>query len=217
MTTRKAKLNTARLYVVLGGASASGRPAEEIAREAVLGGADIIQLRMKGADQSELVRRARSVGAVVQSLGALFIVNDDARAALDSGADGVHVGQDDLSVGEVRRIVGADLLIGKSTHSIDQAVAAGREDVDYLGFGPMFSTPTKPDYRAVGPDRIKGILGTFDQPFFAIGGIDFSTAPQVITLGASRLAVVRAVQDAADVQQAARKLKDLLIKEEIIR
>lgn len=217
MTTKKSKLNAARLYVVLGGSSAAGRPAEEIAREAVLGGADIIQLRMKGADSADLLRRARSVGAVVQGLGALFIVNDDARAALESGADGVHVGQDDLSVGETRRLVGSGLLIGKSTHSVDQAAAAGREDVDYLGFGPMFSTPTKPDYRAVGPVRIKDILGTFEQPFFVIGGIDLSTAPQVIVLGASRLAVVRAVQDATDVRQAARMLKELLIKEEIGR
>jgi thiamine-phosphate pyrophosphorylase len=215
MTTKKQWLERARLYVVLGDRSASGRPAEETAREAVLGGADIVQLRMKGAGTTELTRRARQVGAEVQRLGALFIVNDDPRAAVDSGADGVHVGQDDAPVAEVRRLVGQGFLIGKSTHSPEQAAAAGLEDADYLGFGPMFQTPTKPDYRAVGPDRIREVLGTFRQPFFAIGGIDLNTAPAVIASGASRLAVVRVVQDAADPRAAARALKDLLIKEEI--
>lgn len=217
MLTRKQKLDRATLYVVLGAASASGRPAEETAREAVLGGADIIQLRMKGARTDELTRKARAVGSVVQGLGALFIVNDDPDAAVASGADGVHVGQDDLSVAEARRRVGPGLLIGKSTHSPEQAAAAGLEDADYLGFGPMFSTPTKPDYREVGPDRIREILGSFAQPFFAIGGIDQVTAPRVLASGATRLAVVRAVQDAPDARSAARALKNLLLKEETVR
>lgn len=214
MTTRKEKLNRARLYLVLGPQSAAGRPAEEVAREAVLGGADIVQLRMKGASTDHVVRRARSVGRVVQSLGALFIVNDDPAAAVESGADGVHVGQDDLSVAEARLRVGPDLLVGKSTHSPEQAKAAAREAADYLGFGPMFTTPTKPDYRAIGPAQIGSILGAFDPPFFAIGGIDLTTAPGVLAMGAGRIAVVRAIQDAADVRAAARAFKDLLTKQE---
>lgn len=215
MTSRRAKLNEARLYVVLGASNRAGRTAEVTAREAVLGGADIVQLRVKDAERSERVRLGKAVGRVVRTLGALFIVNDDPRAAADSGADGVHVGQDDLDVQEVRRIVGPDMLIGKSTHSIDQAAAADAEpEVDYLGFGPMFATPTKPDYRAVGPDRVRGILGRVAKPFFAIGGIDLTTAPDVIAMGASRIAVVRAVQDAEDAREAARKLKELLTQQE---
>lgn len=216
MITRSEKLNRARLYVVLGAESAAGRPAEEIAREAVLGGADIVQLRMKGASTAELTRRARSVGAEMQRLGALFIVNDNPDAAAASGADGVHVGQDDLSVAEVRARVGAGLLVGKSTHSPEQALAADREPVDYLGFGPMFSTPTKPDYRAIGPEQIRALLapGAVTKPFFAIGGIDLRTAGTVLAMGAERIAVVRAVQDALDPRSAAAALKKMLLKQE---
>lgn len=214
MTTRKEKLNRARLYVVLGASSAAGRPVEEIAREAVLGGADIIQLRIKDLETSELIQKARSVGRVVRDLGALFIVNDDPIAALEAGADGVHVGQDDLSVARTRQTIGTDLLLGKSTHSVEQATAAAQEDADYLGFGPLFSTPTKPDYQAIGPDQIRSVLGKFPKPFFAIGGIDLQTAPRVLALGAERIAVVRAVQDAPDVRAAAKAFKTLLIQQE---
>ncbi len=214
MITRKEKLSRARLYVVLGPQSASGRPAEEVAREAVLGGADIIQLRMKGASTREIVRRAQSVGRAVQELGALFIVNDDPIAAAESGADGVHVGQDDWSVADARRSAGSGLLVGKSTHSPEQAKAAAREAADYLGFGPMFATPTKPDYRAIGPDQIRAILGAFEQPFFAIGGIDLAAVPGLLAMGASRIAVVRAVQDAPDIRAAAQAFKTLLAKQE---
>lgn len=214
MITRKEKLNRARLYVVLGAASTGGRPAEDIAREAVLGGADIVQLRIKGASSAELTRRAKSVGKTVRDLGALFIVNDDPAAAMESGADGVHVGQDDLGVAETRRRVGPDLLIGKSTHSPEQARFAANEDVDYLGFGPMFSTPTKPDYRAIGPDCIRVILGDVRKPFFTIGGIDLGNVSQILDRGAERVAVVRAVQDAGDVRAAAAAFKKILSKQE---
>lgn len=215
MITKKEKLKQARLYVILGGSSPAGRPAEDIAREAVLGGADVIQLRMKAVPTLELVRRAKSVGKAVRELGALFIVNDDAVAAVDSGADGVHVGQDDMSINETRRIIGPDRLIGKSTHSPEQAFAASREDVDYLGFGPLFSTPTKPDYRAIGPEQIRSVLGALSVPFFAIGGIDLHTAPRVLAFGAERIAVVRAVQDAADVRAASAAFKKLLTQQEM--
>ncbi len=179
-----------------------------------MGGADIVQLRMKGASREELIRRSRAVAKEVQGLGAIFIVNDDPVAAVESGADGVHIGQDDLGVEAARRIVGAGLIVGKSTHSPEQALAASREAVDYLGFGPMFSTPTKPDYKAIGPDQIARITGAFDVPFFAIGGIDLGTLPGVLATGAERVAVVRAVQDAADVRAAARTIKNILTNQE---
>jgi thiamine-phosphate pyrophosphorylase len=214
MITKNEKLSNARLYVVLGSESAGGRPAEAVAREAVLGGADIIQLRMKGASTGDLTRRARSVGKIVQDLGALFIVNDDVTAAIDSGADGVHIGQDDLAVTEVRRRAGFGLLIGKSTHSPAQAITASGEAVDYLGFGPMFSTPTKPDYRAIGPEQIREIDGKISKPFFAIGGISLQTAREVLRMGADRIAVVRAVQDADNVRAAAEAFKKLLTQQE---
>ena len=214
MTTRQEKLKHARLYVILGAFSAAGRPAEEIAREAVLGGADIIQLRVKDVPAAEYVRTAHRVGRVTRELGALFIVNDDPVVALEAGADGVHVGQDDLSVAQTRRLIGPGLLLGKSTHSTEQALAASREDVDYLGFGPLFGTPTKPDYAAIGPHQISTVVGAFHQPFFAIGGISLENAPRVLALGAERIAVVRAVQDAPDVRAAAEAFKKILTQQE---
>jgi thiamine-phosphate pyrophosphorylase len=140
--------------------------------------------------------------------GALFVVNDRPDVALLAGADGVHVGQDDLPPRAVRELVGDGLLIGLSTHAPAEIDAA--EGVDYIGVGPVHATPTKPGRPAVGLDLVRYAAAHARVPWFAIGGLDGATAPAVVEAGATRLAVVRAVCGAADPGAAAGSLAALL-------
>jgi thiamine-phosphate pyrophosphorylase len=133
--------------------------------------------------------------------GALLIVNDRPDLALACDADGVHVGQDDEAVDAVRRRVGPDVLIGLSTHSPEQIDAAG--DADYLGVGPVFETATKPGLEPVGVELVRYAAEHATKPWFAIGGIDAARAAEI---GAERIAVVRAIRDAADPRAAAQEL-----------
>jgi thiamine-phosphate pyrophosphorylase len=149
-------------------------------------------------------------------LGALLIVNDRALAAREAGADGVHVGQDDLSVGEARQIVGPDMLVGLSTHApseIDAAAptaADGAPLVDYIGVGPVHETPTKPGRPAVGVELVRYAAANASVPFFAIGGLNAANVRDVLAAGASRVVVLRAIADAADPELAARELRELI-------
>ena len=140
-------------------------------------------------------------------MGALFIVNDRVEAALLAKADGVHLGHEDISVKEARVLVKGSMLIGRSTHSLAEARQAQTAGADYIGVGPVFKTPTKPGYRVVGTELIRQVKSSIRIPWVVIGGIDLQTLPLVLSAGAVRVAVVRAVAGASDPESAACAIK----------
>ena len=202
---RRARLEAARLYLILDAA-----PARAVVPEALAGGVDLVQLRDKEASDEELIEVGRELRAACDAAGALLLVNDRADLALACAADGVHVGQDDEPVAELRERAGPDLLIGLSTHSPEQIAAANGSAADYFGVGPVYETATKPDVAPVGLELVRHAAAHADKPWFAIGGIDPERAPAVAAAGARRIAVVRAIRDAPDPRAAARALREAI-------
>lgn len=210
MSWKKRRLKNLLLYVVLDRETQGARDHIQVAQEAIKGGADIVQLRDKEASARELVDIGRRLREMTKKARALFIVNDRSDVAAECDADGVHLGQDDISIACARRILGEDRIIGKSTHSLEQALAACEEGADYISVGPVYKTPTKPDYEEVGLELIKEVKGNIKIPFIAIGGIDLTNIRGVLEAGATRIAVVRAVVAQDDIEEAARKLRDII-------
>jgi thiamine-phosphate pyrophosphorylase len=198
-------LERARLYFVVE-ASASDR----LLDAALAGGCDLLQLRDHEASDDELLTAAERFRAACDEHDALFVVNDRPEIALQAGADGVHVGQDDLPADRVRRLVGPELIIGLSTHSPEQFDAGLASAADYLSAGPVWPTPTKEGRPAAGLELIRHAAAVATKPFFAIGGIDAANLGEVIAAGATRAVVVRAIRDARDPQAAASALKSQL-------
>lgn len=200
-----------RLYVITTDAHGPAETAR-VAEAALRGGADAIQLRKKLMPKGEQYRLALVLRTLTRAHGALLIVNDHADLALAADADGVHLGQDDLEPAVVRRLPGfEDLLIGRSTHSLEQARQAAADGVDYLGVGPVYPTPTKPGRPAVGLELVGAVASALSLPFVAIGGLDAGNAGEAIDAGARAVAVVRAVCEAPDPCQAARAIVNLVI------
>jgi thiamine-phosphate pyrophosphorylase len=231
---RRERLAAARLYLICG-ARPGGRPLQDVLAAALAGGVDIVQLREKNLDDDELTDIARRAAALCRRRGALFLVNDRPAVARAAGADGVHVGQDDMPVATVRELVGRELLVGLSTHTAVEIDAACRHaattalgaartgpaadlaatgdnppGVDYIGVGPVHATPTKPGRPATGLALVRHAATHATLPFFAIGGIHAENAPAAIAAGARRVAIVRAIAEAADPAHAARELRALL-------
>jgi thiamine-phosphate pyrophosphorylase len=206
--TRRERLRSARLYLVIeAGAARSVVPA------ALAGGVDVVQLREKNASDSEIVAAGRELRRACDAARALFVVNDRPDLAIACGADGLHLGQEDEAVAEARQTVGPDLLIGLSTHSPAQVDAADADpEIDYLGVGPVFETATKPGLEAVGIELVGYAQAHASKPWFAIGGID---AAQAAEIGAERIAVVRAIRDAADPRAAAAALREAISREPV--
>jgi len=163
------------------------------------GGVDIVQLRAKNSTEADIEEMAAELLPLTKAEGAPFIINDFPEIALRVGADGVHVGQDDRSVWDARNVLGPDKIVGKSTHSLDQARAAAKEPVDYIGFGPLFATPTKPEYVPIGLEDIATVHRDVSLPIFCIGGIKWENAWRVLEAGASRLVIVSGILTAGDV------------------
>jgi thiamine-phosphate pyrophosphorylase len=173
------------------------------------GGADIVQLRSKALTDAALIRLGCRIRKIAEKAHKLFFMNDRLDLALATGADGVHLGQEDMPILEARKLaqqVGRKLWIGKSTHSLKQAMAAVREGADYIGVGPVFATPTKPHVMSVGLRFVKQAAMKVRIPWVAIGGIDLGNICDVTAAGATRIAVVRAIFAAQDPASAARKL-----------
>jgi thiamine-phosphate pyrophosphorylase len=212
---QRARLAAARLYLVCD-ASPGGRDLPDLLPAAIAGGVDIVQLRDKHLPDDELVVVANAARALCERLGALFIVNDRPLVAREAGANGVHVGQDDMPVAEVRELVGQDMLIGLSTHApaeIDAAAAPGPDSVpavDYIGVGPVHATPTKLGRPAVGLELVRYAAAHAPAPFFAIGGLHAGNLAEAIDAGARRAVVLRAIAEAEDPRGAARGLRNLL-------
>ncbi len=199
-----------QLYVIIDRTAVGGRALAEVAASAIRGGADVIQLRDKTASARQLLEETARVLPLTRAAGIPLIINDRADVARSLGADGVHLGQDDLPVNDARDILGPDRLIGKSIHNLEQALAAEREGADYIGVGPIFPTPTKPDTRSVGPALINAVSSAVHLPIVCIGGIDGTTLESVLEAGAKCVAVVRAVCGVNDPEQATRVLKERL-------
>ena len=194
------KLTLPQLYA-LTDTRLSGLSHAEQLRLLAAGGARLIQLREKHAGPREFARDAAAAVAVARSLGVLVVVNDRVDIALACGADGVHLGQDDLDPSAARRLVGPDFLIGYSTHTLEQALAAARLPVDYVAFGPVFPTSTKerPD-AVVGLELLRRVRDALDPalPLVAIGGITTENARSVLAAGADSVAVASALVGAPD-------------------
>jgi thiamine-phosphate pyrophosphorylase len=199
------------LYVITDEALAGGLPHAEIARRAVAGGADAIQLRDKSLGCRELVRIGREIRAITKPAGVLFIVNDRPDVAIACGADGVHLGQGDTGPGVARQLVPPGFIIGVSAGSVEEALAAERDGADYVALSPVFGTASKAD---AGPghglDRLRKIRHAVAIPVIAIGGIGPGNVQEVIRAGADGVAVISAVVSAPDITRAAQEMRTLI-------
>lgn len=185
-----------------------GRPLADLLPRAIAGGVDIFQLRMKEASDDDVLRVAEPARAICAEAGIPFFLNDRPDLALACGADGVHVGQQDMTL-EAARDAAPGLLVGRSSHSIEQA--QGATGADYFASGPVHETPTKPGRPAAGIALIEQVAAlNTGTPWFAIGGIDLRTLPRVLAAGARRVVVVRAITEAPDPERAARELRSAL-------
>jgi len=206
---RRERLRTARLYFVCE-AMPGGRDPEALLHAALGGGVDIVQLREKELGRDEIERSAQTFRRLCDTHSALFVVNDDPYLARACDADGVHVGQDDVAAGEAREALGPEAIVGLSTHSEEQLAASASAPVDYVSVGPVWETPTKAGRPGVGLGLVERAAANAPHPFFAIGGIDPANAAEVVTAGARRLGVVRAIRDAEDPSAAAEALRGAL-------
>jgi thiamine-phosphate pyrophosphorylase len=186
------------------------RDCNRIAEQMVSGGVDLIQLRGKGKSIEELMNLASEIHEITVQFNTPLIVNDHAEIAARIPVEGVHVGQDDDSIPVTRQKAGRDLIVGKSTHSLDQAHAAQGEGADYIGFGPIFATPTKPNYKPIGLDDIRQVGLDVSVPIFCIGGINVDNLQQVIDAGAKRVVMVSALLKAHSIVDYARCATDML-------
>jgi thiamine-phosphate pyrophosphorylase len=175
---------------------------------ALAGGVDVVQLRDKAASDEQLLAAAATARRLCDDAGALLILNDRPDLVAAAAAHGCHVGQGDMEVATARALAGPGALVGRSTHSPADIAAAG--DADYIGVGPVHSTPTKPGRPAVGLELVAHAAAHAPVPFFAIGGIDASNVAAVVAAGATRVAVVRAIAEADDPRAAAAELRAAL-------
>lgn len=205
-------MNDFSLYVILDKKTCLEADLAKAARQLIEGGADVIQLRDKVSDDKIFFAEAIKIRGITKAHKIPFIINDRLDLALAVCADGIHLGQDDLDITIARRLFGADKIIGRSTHNLAQALEAEKEGADYIGLGPVFSTPTKPDYQAVSLDLIKEVKGKIKIPFVAIGGIDQGNIREVLSAGARNIAVVRAVIGQKDIKTAVRNLKNIILE-----
>ena len=201
------------LYIVITNPATSYAACAEAA---VRAGVGFIQLRMKHASAAEILATGRELRAITRDSATRFILNDDPALAVQCGADGVHLGQDDLSIAEARQRFPQLRLFGLSTHSMEQMRSAEAQGTasqapDYIGIGPVFSTPTKPDYGSLGLSTAAAIAKATSLPYVAIGGINEENLAEVLASGIRHVAVVRAVCDSSDPYSAIRRLQDKML------
>jgi thiamine-phosphate pyrophosphorylase len=203
-------LDECRLYGIVDLGYVEESEAVRVAEQMVQGGVDLIQLRGKGKSLDELAGYAARLHELTARSSTPLIVNDHAEIASHIPVEGVHVGQDDNSIEFARRKAGRQIMVGKSTHSIKQALAAQREGADYIGFGPIFATPTKPDYPPIGLADIRRLHAEASLPIFCIGGINIDNLQSVIDAGAKRVVMVSALLKAHSIVDYARCATDML-------
>jgi len=205
-----ADLDRCRLYGILDLSYVESSEAEQIAGQMIAGGVDLIQLRAKAYPPAEIAKIAAALHDSTLPRGVPLVINDHPEITRIVPAEGVHVGQDDLPIASVREIAGPNCVVGKSTHSVDQAIRAFYEGADYIGFGPIFATPTKPDYPPIGLEEIRKVHDAVHIPIFCIGGIKLDNLPEVIEAGARRVVIVSGLLQAKDIVAYGRAAKELL-------
>ncbi len=203
-SARKSKLSGARLYVLLTQALCANGDVLATARAAAAGGADMFQYREKEMEDGEFLTKARRLADLCAELGVLLIVNDRPHIAQLCGADGLHLGQGDLPVADARESLGVGRIVGRSTHSPEEAAAAAGEGADYIGVGPVYVTDTKAHAHAVGTGYVAHCARNVELPGFAIGSVNERTVEEVLAAGARRLAICTGVTMREDVEAAAR-------------
>ena len=203
-------LHECRLYGIIDLGYVEQSDIGDVVEQMIEGGVDLIQLRGKGKSLDELADYAARLHKLTAGSAAPLVVNDHADIASHVPVEGVHVGQDDDPIEIARRKAGRQILLGKSTHSAEQALAAQREGADYIGFGPIFATPTKPDYPPIGLSDIRRVHEEVGVPIFCIGGINIDNLQSVIDAGAKRVVMVSALLKAHNIVDYARCATDML-------
>ena len=179
----------------------------EITKKLVRGGIDLLQLRAKGVPMDEVQRFAQVIVAITQPAGVPFILNDYPQLLADVPAEGCHLGQQDGSIVDARQVAGRPIIVGRSTHSVEQAITAEKEGADYIGYGPLFPTPTKPDAVAVGLSGLRKLHAQVRIPIFCIGGIKENNLRKVTEAGAERVCIVSDLLTAPDPYAKVRAVK----------
>ena len=211
---RKERLSSCRLYGIADMGYTAEHQLISVTEKLLAGGLGILQLRAKNHDPEHIARMGSRLAPLCREYGCLFIINDYPEIALGTGADGVHLGQDDGELAPVRAMLGANAIIGRSTHSPEQALGAFRERADYIGFGPLFPTGTKPGRPAIGLEDIAGVRRQLPEefPVFCIGGINGNTLPSVLEAGASRVVIVSWLLTHPDITETVAALRKRLVE-----
>lgn len=204
------RIQDARLYGIVDLGYVTSANAERMTSQLCAGGVDVLQLRAKKLAKDEIERLARLIHPITRQHGVPLVINDHLDIAAAIGSEGVHVGQDDDAVAKARAIVGPGCFVGKSTHSLAQAEAAQADAADYIGFGPLYATGTKPDYVPIGLHDITEVHRRVSLPIFCIGGVNAGRLDEIIAAGARRVVVVSAFLLAADVSGEVHALKERL-------
>jgi len=204
-----ASVRISGLYLISDASKSHGRSHEEIVAEGIAGGASVIQLREKWMSPRELYPVALRIRQLTREAGVVFVVNDSVELALAVGADGVHLGQDDMPLPLARKVAAGRLVIGVSTHTLDEARAASEEGADYVGFGPVYRTGTKDAGEPRGPDKLRLVREEVGGAIVAIGGIDATNALEALEAGADAVAVISAVTGADDMRRAAAEISEI--------
>ena len=209
---RKERLSSCRLYGIADMGYTAEHQLISVTEKLLVGGLGILQLRAKNHDPEHIARMGSRLAPLCREYGCLFIINDYPEIALGTGADGVHLGQDDGELAPVRAMLGANAIIGRSTHSPEQALGAFRERADYIGFGPLFPTGTKPGRPAIGLEDIAGVRRQLPEefPVFCIGGINGNTLPSVLEAGANRVVIVSWLLTHPDITETVAALRKRL-------
>lgn len=181
-----------------------------MAQKLIAGGIDILQLRAKHSSEEEIISMAAQIQPLAKAAKVIFIINDFPHLVQKTKADGVHIGQDDMSVAEARRLAGSGAIVGLSTHSLEQVQKAAITQPDYIGFGPLFATLTKPDYTPIGIVDIAGAHAHASFPIFCIGGITQKNLPDVIVAGAKRVVIVSEFLKSENPERTARACRAML-------
>ena len=207
--TKKDFLHRIRLYVLIS-SNITKKSVKETARLVIDGGADAVQLREKTISDSKFISLAREVRDITTKRGSLLIINDRVHVVRKVNADGIHLGQQDMSALEARNIIGDEKIIGVSTHSITQARQAQKDGADYIAIGPIYPTSTKDHEPSVGIEIIHEISEAVSIPIIAIGAITLENLDEVLKAGASRIAVCSAIIGSKDIYSSTRQFKEKL-------
>lgn len=212
MNSKKRLLEESRFYAIIDREVAGRRPLLDIAAQIKKCSPCLIQLRDKVSKKENILKTAYALRKLLLKTKTIFIINDYIDIAKIADADGVHLGQYDSSLQIARKILGKDKIIGVSAHNLKQAEAGQKQGADYISIGPIFSTPTKPQYKSTGLNIIKEAKKKIKIPFFAIGGINENNAGKIKSYGSQRLCVCRAICRAKDIRKTAENFQKILQK-----